>query len=64
MRKPVYNREQDGPDVFRWILEASQVYRELKQQERKNAIEKAAAEFKGMDLPKMENKKWKAVNAR
>lgn len=38
-RRPTYNRNTDG-DVFKWILEASQVYRELKQQERVEAIKK------------------------
>ena len=38
-RRPTYNPKTDG-DVFEWILEASQVYRELRQQERIEAIKK------------------------
>ena len=60
---PVYDRERDG-DVFNWILHVSQDLRQIKQRKRYVELEKAAAQPKGVDQARVENKKWQALNAR
>lgn len=60
IRKPIYNREQDGPDVFKWILEASQVYRELKQLERRDDMLKLSEKANFVEAIKPEKKSGKS----
>ena len=54
IRFPIYDAKTDG-NVFRWILEASEDFRRIRQRERYVELEKAAAKSEGMDRPKVEN---------
>jgi hypothetical protein len=56
IRRPLYNPHVDG-NVFRWILKASQTYRELRRTE-DHAAKEATAVIKRLDRPKVENQKW------
>ena len=56
IRRPTYNPFMDG-NVFKWILRASQTYREMRRVE-DNAAKEATAIIKRLDEPKVENKKW------
>jgi hypothetical protein len=49
---PVYDANTDG-NVFNWILEASADFRKIKQRERYVELEKAAAQPKSLDGPKV-----------
>lgn len=49
---PVYDRKRDG-DVFRWILQASQDLRKIKQRQRYVELEKAAAKSESVDRAKV-----------
>jgi hypothetical protein len=51
---PVYRRGIDG-NVFDWIIQASEVCRQLRAQERFNAAKKAAEKSESLDKPKMGN---------
>jgi hypothetical protein len=44
-------------NVFKWILEASQIYRDLKRTEN-NAAKEATAILKRLDGSKVEDQKW------
>lgn len=57
-----YKREYGN--VFIWILRAAEERRLMKKREKYRAIEKAAEKSEILDIPKVEDKKWKAVNAR
>ena len=59
---PVYDAK-DG-NVFRWILEASDDFRRIRQRERYVELEKAAAKSEGVDRAKVEDKKWQTFYAR
>jgi hypothetical protein len=52
IRFPVHNPEVDG-NVFRWILEASEDYRRIRQRERYVQLEKATAKSESVDRPKV-----------
>ena len=56
IRKPVYDPKQDG-NVFRWILGASETYREMRRVET-DAAKEAATVLERLDKPEMENQKW------
>jgi len=56
IRKPVYDPKQDG-NVFKWILGASETYREMRRIET-NAAKEAAAVLERLDQAEMENKEW------
>jgi hypothetical protein len=58
-----YKHQVDG-NVFDWIVRVAEVRRQLRRSEKNRAIGKAAEEPKGLDEPKVENKKWKTVHAR
>ena len=58
---PVYDASEGN--VFRWILEASEDFRKIRQRERYVELEKAAAESEGVDRSKVENKKWQTFYA-
>ena len=62
MRPPRYNRSVDGPDVFQWILEAAETYRDIKRRERENVFKEAAEKSEIVDRSKVENKKWQAIH--
>ena len=49
---PVYDHQQDG-NVFNWILEASEDFRQIRQRQRYVEFEKAATKSEGVDRPKM-----------
>ena len=49
---PVYDAKKDG-NVFFWILEASEDYRNIRQRERYVQLEKATAKSESVDRPKM-----------
>jgi len=52
IRFPVYDASKDG-NVFVWILEASEDYRNIRQRERYVELEKATAKSESVDRPKM-----------
>ena len=52
IRFPVYDAKKDG-NVFVWILEASEDYRNIRQRERYVQLEKAAEKSESVDRPKM-----------
>jgi len=54
--KLVYNPKVDG-NVSKWVLNAAQFVRELRQEEI-NAAKESAAKSKKLDSPKVENQKW------
>jgi hypothetical protein len=54
--KPTYNPFMDG-NVFKWVLNAAQTYRELKRVEN-NATKEASTELKRLDRSEMANQKW------
>ncbi len=54
IRFPTYDAKTDG-NVFRWILEASEDFRKIRQRERYVELEKAAAKSEGVDRSKMAN---------
>jgi hypothetical protein len=54
--KPTYNPFMDG-NVFKWVLSATQAYRELKRVEN-NATKEASTELKRLDRSEMANQKW------
>jgi hypothetical protein len=56
IRKPTYNPFEDG-NIFKWVLTASQAYRELKRVEN-NATKEASTELKRLDRSEMAYKKW------
>lgn len=51
---PVYDPETDG-NVFDWILQASEDFRQIKQRKRYVELEKAAAKSEGVDKARVEN---------
>jgi hypothetical protein len=51
---PVYDHSQDG-NVFNWILEASEDFRQIRQRQRYVELEKAATKYEGVDKPRVEN---------
>ena len=59
---PIYDAKEGN--VFRWILEASEDFRKIRQRERYVELEKAAAKSEGMDRAKVEDKKWQTFYAR
>ena len=59
---PVYDHQRDG-DVFRWILEASEDLRKIRQRERYVELEKAAAKSESVDKSKVANQKWQTFYA-
>ena len=59
---PVYDASEGN--VFRWILEASEDFRKIRQRERYVELEKAAAKSEGVDRAKVEDKKWQTFYAR
>jgi hypothetical protein len=52
IRFPTYDAKTDG-NVFRWILVASDDYRQIRQRERYVELEKAAAKSESVDRPEM-----------
>ena len=50
---PVYDAKEGN--VFRWILEASEDFRKIRQRERYVELEKAAAKSESVDRSKVEN---------
>ena len=54
IRFPVYDSKQDG-NVFNWILQASEDFRQIKQRQKYVEFEKAAAKSEGMDKARVEN---------
>ena len=50
----IYKRDVDG-NVFDWILRASEFRRQLKAQEKFDAIKKASEKSEIMDEPKVED---------
>ena len=54
IRFPVYDAKADG-NVFRWILEASEDYRQIRQRQRYVEFKKAAAKSESVDRSKVEN---------
>jgi hypothetical protein len=48
-----YNPKRDG-NVFQWILEASEVYRQIKK-DQIDAVKEASAKSKRLDYPEMAN---------
>ena len=53
IRFPVYDVKEGN--VFRWILEASEDFRKIRQRERYVELEKAAAKSESVDRAKVEN---------
>jgi hypothetical protein len=53
IRFPVYDAK-DG-NVFNWIIEASEDFRNIRRRERYLEFEKATAKLKGLDSPKVED---------
>jgi hypothetical protein len=51
---PVYDADKDG-NVFLWILEASQDFREIRQRQRYVEFKKAAAKSESVDRSKVED---------
>ena len=51
---PVYDHSQDG-NVFIWILQSSEDFRQIRQRKRYVELEKATAKSEGVDRPKVEN---------
>jgi len=51
---PVYDHRQDG-NVFDWILEASEDFRQIRQRQRHVELEKASAQSEGVDKTRVEN---------
>ena len=56
IRAPSYNPHKDG-NVFRWVLQAAESYREMRKVEN-SAAKEASAVLKRLDHSKVENKKW------
>ncbi len=56
IQKPVYDSFKDG-NVFKWVLVATQTYRELKRVEN-HATKEASTELKRLDRSEMAYKKW------
>ena len=53
IRKPVYDPKKDG-NVFKWILVASEAYRQMRRIE-EDATKEAAAVLKRLDETEVEN---------
>ena len=53
IRFPVYDRSEGN--VFDWIMQASDDFRQIRQRERWNEFKKATEKPKGVDEPKVEN---------
>jgi hypothetical protein len=51
---PAYDRATDG-NVFEWILQASEDFRQIRQRKRYVELEKAAAKSEGVDKARVEN---------
>ena len=56
IRAPSYNPGKDG-NVFRWVLRATETYRELRKVE-SNATKEASAKLKKLDRTEMAYQKW------
>jgi hypothetical protein len=56
IQKPVYDSFKDG-NVFKWVLVATQTYRELKRVD-DDAVKEATAKPKRLDRSEMAYKKW------
>ena len=56
IKKPVYNPSMDG-NIFVWLLNASQAYRELRKIE-DHAAKEAATVLKRLDRSEMAYQKW------
>ena len=54
IRFPVYDHKQDG-NVFDWILQASEDFRQIRQRKRYVELEKAAEKSEGVDKARVEN---------
>ena len=52
IRFPIYDAKTDG-NVFRWILVASDDYRQIRQRERYVQLEKATAKSESVDRSKV-----------
>jgi hypothetical protein len=51
---PVYDHQEDG-NVFNWILEASEDFRQIRQRQRYVELEKATAKSESLDKARVEN---------
>ena len=49
---PAYDAKQDG-NVFNWIMQASEDFRQARQRQRDVEFKKAAAKSEGVDKPKV-----------
>jgi hypothetical protein len=54
IRFPVYDHRADG-NVFNWILQASNDFRQIKQRKRYVELKKASAKSEGVDKARVEN---------
>ena len=54
IRFPVYDHATDG-NVFDWILQASEDFRQIRQRKRYVELEKASAKSEGKDKSRVEN---------
>ena len=54
IRFPVYDCDEDG-NVFKWILQASEDFRKIRQRKRDVELEKAAEKSESLDKARMGN---------